>query len=138
MINKLLIGSYIANGKIYNPQTSAIGKVLEIGNEEREFEQIYCECNESFDWFFKDNYCGIPLTIEILEKCEGWVIFHGGDWKARFDTGEVTLEYYPSGILHYRGYKGQWNDYKCEYLHELQLITTTLGIEMIVNIWEQN
>lgn len=44
-----------------------IGKVLEIGNDEREFEQIYCECSESFEWFFKDSYCGIPLSEKFLK-----------------------------------------------------------------------
>jgi len=45
------------------------GKVLSIGSLEQEFEQVYCECEESFEWAFKDNYTGIPLTPEILEKC---------------------------------------------------------------------
>ncbi len=64
----LRIGNWIASGKEFK-DTSIIGKVLEIGNEEREFEQIYCMCEESFEWFFKDNYCGIPLTHELLERC---------------------------------------------------------------------
>lgn len=65
---ELRIGNWIASGEKFN-DTSTIGKVLEIGNEERDFEQIYCECLESFEWFFKDNYCGIPLTEELLLKC---------------------------------------------------------------------
>lgn len=62
---ELRIGNYIYSGKEFS-ELSQIGKVLEIGNEEREFEQIYCECDESFEWFFKGNYCGIPLTEEWL------------------------------------------------------------------------
>jgi len=42
------------------------GKVLSIGQEDQEFEQIYCECEESFNWYFRDNYFGIPLTKEWL------------------------------------------------------------------------
>lgn len=67
----LRVGNYIQegnNGKYYNDGT--FGKVLEIGNDEREFEQIYCECEESFDWFFKDNYFGIELTEDWLIKFE--------------------------------------------------------------------
>ena len=66
---QIRIGNYIMsgnNGKFY--EDGSIGKVLEIGNEERKFEQIYCECEESFDWFFKDNYFPIPLTKEWLIK----------------------------------------------------------------------
>jgi hypothetical protein len=46
---ELKIGNYIASGNVFK-ETSTIGKVLEIGNEDREFEQIYCECEESFEW----------------------------------------------------------------------------------------
>lgn len=63
----LQVNNIIASGKEFK-DTSIIGKVLSIGNDEQEFEQIYCECEESFEWFFKDNYCGIPLTNDILEK----------------------------------------------------------------------
>ena len=66
---QLRLGNFIMsgnNGKF--DHDGQIGKVLEIGNEEREFEQIYCECEESFEWFFKDNYFGIPLTKDWLVK----------------------------------------------------------------------
>jgi hypothetical protein len=64
------VGNYIMsgnNGK-FTKDVSIIGKVLEIGNEDREFEQIYCECEESFEWFFKDNYFSIPLSGDWLDK----------------------------------------------------------------------
>lgn len=64
---ELRIGNYIASGKEFT-NLSIIGKVLEIGNVEREFEQVYCECEESFEWFFRDDYCGIPITEEWLIK----------------------------------------------------------------------
>ena len=67
--NELRIGNYIIsgnNGKY--SENGIVGKVLEIGNVEREFEQIYCECDESFEWFFKDNYFGITLTEEWLDE----------------------------------------------------------------------
>jgi hypothetical protein len=64
---ELRIGNYIASGEKYS-DTSMIGKVLSIGSEEQNFEQIFCECEESFEWFFKDSYCGIELTPEWLER----------------------------------------------------------------------
>jgi len=60
------VNNFIASGKEYNHITSTIGKVLSIENDEQEFEQVYCECEESFNWFFKDSYCGIPITFDIL------------------------------------------------------------------------
>lgn len=65
--NELRIGNLIASGTKYT-DTSSIGKVLSIGVDDCEFEQIYVEQEESFDWFWKGNYCGIPLTEEWLVK----------------------------------------------------------------------
>jgi len=59
----LQVGNIIVSGIKFS-DNSEIGEVLEIGNDEREFEQVYCQCAESFEWFFKDNYCGVPLTEE--------------------------------------------------------------------------
>lgn len=47
-------GTYIDSG--------TVGVVLQIGQLDQEFEQVYCECEESFDWFFRDNYFGVPLS----------------------------------------------------------------------------
>ena len=77
--NELRIGNLIASDIRYN-STSIIGKVLEIGNNEREFEQIYCECAESFEWFFKNSYCGIPLTAKWLIKF-GFIHVRGNIYK---------------------------------------------------------
>ena len=77
--NELRIGNLIASDIKYN-STSIIGKVLEIGNNEREFEQIYCECAESFEWFFKNSYCGIPLTAKWLIKF-GFTHVYGNIYK---------------------------------------------------------
>lgn len=59
---QIRIGNIIGTGVEFNEETSNIGTVLSIGNDEQEFEQVYCECEESFEWFFKDNYCGVPLN----------------------------------------------------------------------------
>lgn len=97
----LRVGNYIMsgnNGK-FSEETGSIGRVLEIGNSDREFEQIYCECTESFEWFFRDNYFGIPLTPERLSlmgftKDKGgfsWWIF---EYEAFANTGDELKERY--------------------------------------------
>ena len=66
------VGNIIQTGNNGVPHVNGygeIGKVLSIGNDEQEFEQVYCECSESFEWFFKDNYFGIPLNDEWHKKC---------------------------------------------------------------------
>lgn len=65
--NELRIGNWI--NLSWNEKIELFGKVLSIGSLDQEFEQIYCECSESFEWAFRDNYRGIPLSGELLEKC---------------------------------------------------------------------
>jgi len=96
---ELRIGNYIQSGidGIYNPELGLIGKVLEIGNEERDFEQVYCECEESFEWFFRDNYFGILLTEEWLLKfgfnntMAGIPSFHNGMFGLFWENGSLFL-----------------------------------------------
>ncbi len=67
--DKIRIGNLIASGaNPENPKTWVIGKVLSISSLDTEFEQIEVETEESFEWFFKDNYFSIPLTTEWLLK----------------------------------------------------------------------
>lgn len=110
----LRIGNYIIsgnNGK-FDPE-GTIGKVLEIGNEDREFEQIYCECEESFEWFWKDNYFGIPLTESELEKLgvikqyQENPFEEGSKWNKWFDEGNYTLN--EDGSRWYSWVKGAFN-----------------------------
>jgi len=86
---EIRIGNLIASGKEFNDKTSLIGKVISIGMEESEFEQVYCECEESYSWFFKDNYCGIPLTPEWLVRL-GLEKFDDcdNDWRIGLGTGD--------------------------------------------------
>ena len=102
---ELIIGNKIASGVEFK-ETSIIGTVLEIGNLEREFEQIYCECEESFEWFFKDNYCGIPLTEEWLIRfglerkngypykyLDGYIKIRNGQYFFKYYQLEIELPY---------------------------------------------
>ena len=87
--NELRIGNYITSGVngVFNKDLMNIGRVVEIGNIDREFEQIYCECEESFEWFFKDNYFGIPLTDEWFEKwgfCKDGEYWSRGIWDYKY------------------------------------------------------
>lgn len=61
--DEIMLGNIIQsgnNGKYVEEGT--IGRVLQIGALDQEFEQVYCECGESFEWFFKDNYFGVPMS----------------------------------------------------------------------------
>ncbi len=109
--NELRIGNFVASGVSYS-KTSSIGKVLEIGNLEREFEQIYCECEESFDWFFKDNYCGIPLTEE-------WLLKFGFDKKDKSYIKNSFLFINNNSIYKFL-YKLSIIESEVKYVHQLQ------------------
>jgi hypothetical protein len=54
-------------------ENRALGRVLQIGSLDQEFEQVYCECDESFEWFFRDNYFGVPMSDFWFEVC-GFVV----------------------------------------------------------------
>jgi len=127
------VGNIIASGKVFS-KISEIGEVLEIGNDEREFEQVYCQCQESFEWFFKDNYCGVPLTkkwhkifgvkkdnfmsyvydISVFEKGDKCLVFSGDYLYLREINNEKGQAPYNFMVL--------WNkDIKKEfYVHEFQ------------------
>jgi len=49
--NELRIGNWI--NLSLRQDLPIYGKVLSIGTEDQEFEQVYCECEESFEWAFK-------------------------------------------------------------------------------------
>jgi len=141
------IGNIIANGIEYK-DTSVIGKVLSIGNDEDENEQILCECSESFEWFFKDNYCGVPLTGEWHEKfgaekngfleyiydisrfknSDLFLVF-SGDYLYIREYGEINRIKVPTDLI------CLWNkDLKKEfYVHEFQnLYQLITGKELIL------
>jgi hypothetical protein len=82
-VSDLRIGNYIISGNNgeFDPEQS-IGKVVEIGNETSENKQVYCDCDEYYQWFFKDNYFGIPLTEEWFIKFG----FRIKDKKSRHNT----------------------------------------------------
>lgn len=65
--NNLRIGNIVASsGNPSNIKTWVIGKVISISSLDTDFEQIEVETDEEFTWFFKDNYFGVPLSIEKL------------------------------------------------------------------------
>jgi len=63
--SNIRVGNLIASGKEFN-STSIIGQIRSIDNDDAEFEQIETMTKDSFEWLFKDNYCGIPVTEDML------------------------------------------------------------------------
>jgi len=59
------VNNLIASGEKFK-NTSSLGIVRSIGNDDVDFEQIEIEGAESFDWYFKNEYCGIPVTKNLL------------------------------------------------------------------------
>ena len=71
MVNEkhIRIGNYIAaSANKDSKDTWVIGKVKTILSSDVDFEQVECECEESFEWFFKDNYFGIPMDSDWHKK----------------------------------------------------------------------
>jgi hypothetical protein len=141
------VGNWIGSGVKFE-DTSLIGNVLEIGNDDREFEQVWCQCDESFEWFFKDNYCGIPITND-------WHILLGGVKNgfnsyeydiSRFESGELKLSFSGDYLIITEFDKDKkipndlivlWNkDIKKEfYVHEFQnLYKSITGKDLVYNI----
>lgn len=97
------VGNYITpgnNGVFRDDHLIYPVKVLEIGNDEREFEQIYCEDEGSFEWLFKGNYFGLPLREDILLRMgfvkdepagPGWYVFK---YVAFENSGDSVVEKY--------------------------------------------
>lgn len=119
--NELRIGNYIQTAN------NIIGKVLSIGSEEQEFEQVYCECDESFEWFFKYNYFGIPLTDEWLLKFDAIKI---GD---EFIFDRFRIKYRHDYKFYYVLCK-ETNAYitKVEFVHEWQNVVFALNNQELI------
>lgn len=127
--NELRIGNWI--NLSVNPNINFYGKVLSIGSLEQEFEQIYCECEESFEWAFKDNYSGIPLTSEIMERC-GF-----RDTMSYYSKGQffLTKMYLLNGVeICYNA--GTAGIRTIKYLHQLQNLYFSLtGSELEIKMY---
>lgn len=65
--DSLRIGNIIASsGNPTNKKTWCIGKVVSISSLDANFEQVEVETDEEITWFFKDNYFGVPLSVEKI------------------------------------------------------------------------
>lgn len=58
---ELRIGNYV--------DFCGISKILELHSEIKKFDNVYLECEESFEWGEYERLKPIPLTEEILLKC---------------------------------------------------------------------
>lgn len=113
-----------------------IGKVLSIGNDDVEFEQIECECSESFEWFFKDDYTGIPLSekwLRVLGLQE--IIGKENIW----EIGRLRISYVKTLSM---CYLIEEDTEKChyikniQYVHDLQNLFFALSCEELIH-WDE-
>ena len=152
------VKNFIATGKEYNHSTAVIGKVLSIGNVDQEFEQVYCECEESFEWFFKDSYCGIPITFDILVNYCGFEKPIIGSLKrvkttfANWESIELSENNDAPGLWYFSFRQGDYeaknqlhkNDFvflrrDIKYVHELQnLYFFLIGKELELDLLTYN
>jgi hypothetical protein len=152
------VNNFIATGKEYNHSTSIIGKVLSIGNDDQAFEQVYCECEEAFEWFFKDSYCGIPITFDILVDHCGFSKPIIGSIKrvkmtfSKWESIELSENNDAPGLWYLSFRQGDYeelnelhkNDFvflrrDIKYIHELQNIYFFLtGMELDINLLSYN
>lgn len=156
--SEIKVNNFIASGNKYEHNTSVIGKVLSIGNAEQEFEQVYCECEESFEWFFRNNYCGIPITFDILVDYCGFSKPMIGSYKrvkttfAHWESIELSENNDAPGLWYVSFRQGDYeaknelhkNDFvflrrDVKYVHELQNIYFYLtGKEIEIDLLKYN
>lgn len=141
--NELRIGNWVNLG--LRDDIKNYGKVLSIGSLEQKFEQVYCECEESFEWAFKDNYCGIPLTPEILNKCGFKKDLDTKQWSNPSDTVGILIDEH-NRLREKRGLEiderregffveTYYSYIELEYLHQLQNLYFSLtGTELVINL----
>lgn len=116
--NELRIGNIIASSANQaNKETWVIGKVHSISSIDAKFEQIEVETDESFTWFFKDNYFGIPLT-------EDWLVKFGfkNEKLNRYRLGKLLIALESDSYKKGRVYYNSWaiKERKPKYVHSLQ------------------
>lgn len=128
---ELRIGNYISACQEYDIDADQpLGywyRVRSIGNEDQEFEQIEAETSESFEWIFKDNWYGIPITVE-------WLLKFGFERKGEalsFSKEQHTVIIWPTGTISY-----EYNDIELldniKYIHLLQNLYFALTSKQLI------
>ena len=117
-INELRIGNLV---KWYD-----VSKVLELHSEKNKFDNVYIECEESFEWTEYNKLEPIPLTEEWLLKFGFFIIEINGKFEATLPNFRYNIYWnkYTDGFLFCDGGTVLINFY---YVHELQNLVFVLG-----------
>lgn len=116
--NELRIGNLV---KWYD-----VSKVLELHSEKNKFDNVYIECEESFEWTEYNKLEPIPLTEEWLLKFGFLIIEINGKFEATLPNFRYNIYWnkYTDGFLFCDGGTVLINFY---YVHELQNLVFVLG-----------
>ena len=116
--NELRIGNLV---KWYD-----VSKVLELHSEKNKFDNVYIECEESFEWTEYNKLEPIPLTEEWLLKLGFLIIEINGKFEATLPNFRYNIYWnkYTDGFLFCDGETVLIN---FNYVHELQNLVFVLG-----------
>ena len=116
--NELRIGNLV---KWYD-----VSKVLELHSEKNKFDNVYIECEESFEWTEYNKLEPIPLTEEWLLKFGFFIIEINGKFEATLPNFRYNIYWnkYTDGFLFCDGETVLIN---FNYVHELQNLVFVLG-----------
>lgn len=116
--NELRIGNLV---KWYD-----VSKVLELHSEKNKFDNVYIECEESFEWTECNKLEPIPLTEEWLLKFGFLIIEINGKFEATLPNFRYNIYWnkYTDGFLFCDGETVLIN---FNYVHELQNLVFVLG-----------
>ena len=117
-VNELRIGNLV---KWYD-----VSKVLELHSEKNKFDNVYIECEESFEWTEYNKLEPIPLTEEWLLKFGFLIIEINGKFEATLPNFRYNIYWnkYTDGFLFCDGETVLIN---FNYVHELQNLVFVLG-----------
>ena len=103
-----------------------VSKVLELHSEKNKFDNVYIECEESFEWTEYNKLEPIPLTEEWLLKFGFLIIEINGKFEATLPNFRYNIYWnkYTDGFLFCDGETVLIN---FNYVHELQNLVFVLG-----------
>ena len=103
-----------------------VSKVLELHSEKNKFDNVYIECEESFEWTEYNKLEPIPLTEEWLLKFGFLIIEINGKFEATLPNFRYNIYWnkYTDGFLFCDGETVLIN---FNYAHELQNLVFVLG-----------
>ena len=103
-----------------------VSKVLELHSEKNKFDNVYIECEESFEWTEYNKLEPIPLTEEWLLKFGFFIIEINGKFEATLPNFRYNIYWnkYTDGFLFCDGETVLIN---FNYVHELQNLVFVLG-----------